>query len=543
MVSVMTVCFSYVSLCEEKPLDKAMVVPRWGVAEFELKYDGAVENPFVDVQAMAVFWYPLQISRGPLEFEGFYDGDGTWRFRFVPRTEGPYAGQLTLKQGDKILSEQKVAFTCKGVQGRGFIRKSKMNPYRLEWEDGAPFYPIGIQPGSQGPMVGMDGPAQGEWRSVEFGTYLDEFEGKANLFRIQLGQGTNAGCAFQILTGKEGLYKYDLDNARLLDTAMKGMREHGFATIIIAFQDMSLWSDSKNAFGTGRDLAGWKNVKNEEALRPVKQYLRYLIARYGAYTDIWEMFNEDAYTPNEWLKEMAAFIRSYDPYKHIVTTNYERPTEDWCELVNPHEYMWMPASEVDGHLVKEIARFKSFGKPVVYTEFGNQGTLSNNDPVKYRIAVWAAFMNEAAILFWHTGGRITEGRPDAKGNANAYLGPEDRKYFKVFQDFVKDVPVTLRPVFNGFRGDPGDDLVRYALSDGKMTVLYLHHYGNHETKSQGTIYVWTGPGKFKITWIDPATGEVKGTDETTAKGNVCIFKSPEVVIDMAAKMVLMEQPK
>jgi hypothetical protein len=58
-------------------------VPRWGVHEIVL--DGpAAGNPFDDVQLSAVF----TDGKTSLKVRGFYDGEGVYRLRFSPPTEG-----------------------------------------------------------------------------------------------------------------------------------------------------------------------------------------------------------------------------------------------------------------------------------------------------------------------------------------------------------------------------------------------------------------------------------------------------------------------
>ena len=52
-----------------------------------------------------------------------------------------------------------------------------------------------------------------------------------------------------------------------------------------------------------------------------------------------------------------------------------------------------------------------------------------------------AFMNESGMLFWSMSGIRTVPQKKPRGNANAYLGPESRKYFRVLMDFVKDLCV------------------------------------------------------------------------------------------------------
>ena len=116
------------------------------------------------------------------------------------------------------------------------------------------------------------------------------------------------------------------------------------------------------------------------------------------------------------------------------------------------------------------------------------------------------------------------------------LGPEARGYFRVLQDFTKDVPVTLRPVFNGFAA-PGEFVRRYALSDGNMTLLYIHHYRDRQKPIRANVYVWTGPGNFDVTWIDPATGNTVAVEKVAANGQVCRLETPEVAIDIAAKII------
>lgn len=77
---------------------------------------------------------------------------------------------------------------------------------------------------------------------------------------------------------------------------------------------------------------------------------------------------------------MAAHIRDLDPYDHPMATSYERPLEPWCEIVTPHEYMqgnYMDELEIDAHLSRELLRAKSYGKPVLYTEFGNGNLMPN----------------------------------------------------------------------------------------------------------------------------------------------------------------------
>ena len=68
-------------------------VEQWGI--FELELHGSSEgNPYLDVELTAQFAYNHRV----IEVDGFYDGDGVYRIRFMPDTPGTwrYRTQSTL---------------------------------------------------------------------------------------------------------------------------------------------------------------------------------------------------------------------------------------------------------------------------------------------------------------------------------------------------------------------------------------------------------------------------------------------------------------
>ncbi|HJZ55401.1 MAG TPA: DUF5060 domain-containing protein, partial [Gemmataceae bacterium] len=67
---------------------RAAEVEQWGLFELTLR-GPAGGNPFVDVELSATF------TRGDrqIRVSGFYDGDGTYRVRFMP--EAPGGGSYT----------------------------------------------------------------------------------------------------------------------------------------------------------------------------------------------------------------------------------------------------------------------------------------------------------------------------------------------------------------------------------------------------------------------------------------------------------------
>lgn len=537
--------------------DTPVVTPRYGVVELTLNCSDRFENPFRDAVCEAEFVSP---SGKRTRVEGFYDGDDQWRVRFVPREHGDWTWNGRITGGAKPV-EASGSFQCKGTQGHGSLRISKRNPFRYEYEDGTPFYPIGIQtcdflqPDFDGPPVGTD-----KKRCVSNVEWLQAFTGAVNLVRAQFGQGTSVGCALPLIAAppKKGhgteekqrfvfqADRYDLALAAKIDAVYREQREAGMSQILIFLQDMSAWKNTgkglNTAFGAIRDLSNYKSLQ-APSLALQEQYIRYIIARYGAFVDIWEILNEDSFAPAEYLTHLAGIIRKADPYGRLLTSNFSRPGESWSDITTWHEYMGMPASEVDAYLVSQIALHKSHGKLVQNTEFGNQNILSNVDPIKWRIAVWSAYMHESSLLFWSMSQSKIPAGHLKEGNANAYIGPDSRQHFRVFHELTRDLPVDLKPVTIGFTAQT--KIRTYALCNGSKGLIYLHHFADHGKPfvCPDKLMVMVGPGKWRLRWYNPEDGRELLTEEVSTPQQFLFFQPPEVTVDLVARLERIGEPE
>jgi hypothetical protein len=429
------------------------------------------------------------------------------------------------------------AFDCTPSDRHGFVRISTKNPYRFQYDDGTAFYPIGAQQGGL-LKVGHDGPdADGKWRNVPLEDVLKDFDGAVNLNRYPISAGKPNGMSVSLIPEKGPPDRYDLAVAKDLDTAFALRHKYRVAQMLTLFQDMSLNKNFISAFGDIKDTVNYKSVTAAN-LALQEKYLRYQVARFAAYVDIWELFNEDSFAPPNYLAHLAKVVREADPYKHPITTNYERPEQAWCEIVCPHEYMTVPANETDGHMVNDFVRLKSFGKPVQYTEFGNKVMFSNDEPDKWRIMVWTAFTREVHMLFWSQSGSKSFPK-DAKSmaNCNVYLGPETREHFRILRRYSEDLPVTMRPIFTGW-GNRDHEVRVGGVGDADHALIYLHHFTDHEQEVQPKpLYVRTTPGTFRLRWIDPASGNmVKEETMSTHMEILAIESPPTLIIDLALRI-------
>ncbi|MHB8636933.1 MAG: glycoside hydrolase 5 family protein [Fimbriimonadaceae bacterium] len=119
---------------------------------------------------------------------------------------------------------------------------------------------------------------------------------------------------------------------------------------------------------------------NAEAKKRAKIWLRYAVARYASSPAImaWEIFNEvqwvDAIKKHPervgdvaaWHKEMIAYVKSLDPYHHLVTSSSSESLDshvfDDVDYMQPHTYPSNVLAAIGGY------RFK--GKPGFFGEFG-----------------------------------------------------------------------------------------------------------------------------------------------------------------------------
>jgi hypothetical protein len=502
------------------------------VFETVLRSDRRFADPFHDARLRAQFVSPAGET---VAVDGFFAGNGEWRARFVPRAAGTWRYQAVLT-GDGRDERLAGAFVCAGSAGDGFLRQSARNRYRLEYESGRPFYPIGVQTCGAIAGVDLDGPnPDGSWRAVEVEEWCRAFRGAVNLVRVQFGTGTRAGCAVDLIPDRAKPGAYGLENAAGLDRMYALHRAAGFSQIAILFQDMSAYGRGDHAFGSVCDRLDFKSLTAAN-LALQEQYLRYVVARYACYVDIWEIFNEDSFAPDDYLRHLYRVIREADPYDHPITTNFSRPEEDYCDLIVPHQYVAIPDLEVDALVAKDVGALKSYGKVVQYTEFGNKNTLSNDDPVKWRLAAWTALMNESGMLFWSMSGRKTSPSAELSGNSNAYLGRDSRAHFRALLDFVRDLPITARPqaietVSQQFRA--------YCLGDRDTTMLYLHHFRDHGKPTEAEpLRVQLGAGRYRVHWIDPADGKPLAPDPPVSgsPGMFLMITVPPFAVDAACRI-------
>ena len=111
-------------------------VEKWGL--FEAAFPGQKDgNPFADVTLDVEFARDNRRVTAP----GFYDGDGVYRVRFMPDTEGEWIYRTRLNA--RALDGLSGTFRCgpPGERNHGPVRVR--NRHHFAYADGRPYFPFG----------------------------------------------------------------------------------------------------------------------------------------------------------------------------------------------------------------------------------------------------------------------------------------------------------------------------------------------------------------------------------------------------------------
>jgi hypothetical protein len=111
-------------------------VEQWDV--FEVVLNGPSSGtPFMDVELSAVF----ESGNESIHVPGFYDGNGIYRFRFSPPSQGDWS-YLT-ESNVAELSAKKGKFHCVPPSGNNHGPLKIVNTFYLQYADGTPYYAVG----------------------------------------------------------------------------------------------------------------------------------------------------------------------------------------------------------------------------------------------------------------------------------------------------------------------------------------------------------------------------------------------------------------
>jgi len=499
-------------------------IGRYHIYELTMSHSGTYSNLWEDVVITAVFTSP---SNSTYTVGGFYYDTETWKLRFAPVEEGSWTWILTFDNGSGTFVDAG-GFNCVSSDKSGFLRIHPQNPYRFITEgDNKPFYPMGFndviydQAGPKGFGSSSDGTLNSDWwMDAEYigwpiDYYFDTFaDAGNNMFRMNTQ--TNTYLIYDKLnisgTGKNS---YLVPEGKLTDQLAQKLHEGGWKFYMVFWQKPNL---------------GW-DLSDANVRQVTLSYHKYIIDRWGAYVDIWELMNERNSRDDRYFDDVANFIRDWDPYDHIISTSNARPDLACIEINSPHRYNGNDTLDIHRQLAGSINNMKAaYFKPVLYGEFGNSyPPYTNYDPERYRIFIWTAMFNEAAPVFWHTG----YAKNYQSGAGNMFIGPEERAFSRIFSWFTIDFDALAVPI--SFALSPSDEIYASGLGSDQDIGIYFTHRTSHTTTLSGATVTLDIPDDgMQGLWLDPSTGNVLQT--FTVNSGSQTLTIPDFRVDIALRI-------
>jgi hypothetical protein len=317
----------------------------------------------------------------------------TVRYRVVEK--GAHAVTLELREGGKyetaafdLKSGQGVSQHVKFVSGRltgtlavgapaftansankpfhGFIRTAA-DKRHVEFTDGTFFYPIGpcLRSPSDTRIPYPDpkwNPAEiariGRRGSFQYDDYLEEMsKNGVNWARVWMCSWWGALEWRRDWPGYQGLNRYNLLNAWRIDHVLEVAEQKGIYVNLcltnhgqFAPEVDTEWANNPYGAHLGGPLSAPREFfTSAEAKILHENKLRYVVARYGHSPAImaWALFSEVEFTQgylenmhnsqcvDTWHSEMATYLKSIDPNRHLVSTHFSHPQHGDDTLILP----------------------------------------------------------------------------------------------------------------------------------------------------------------------------------------------------------------
>ncbi|WP_222937111.1 DUF5060 domain-containing protein [Cytophaga sp. FL35] len=436
---------------------------KWDV--FEVEFKGPVTtNPFTDVQLEA------QFKHGNISYivNGFYDGNETYKIRFMPEFEGEW----TFKTQSNIssLDNQTGKFICtpatEGNRGPVVVRDT----FHFAYSDGTPFYPLGTTAYAW---------AHQNDKLIEqtLNTLSEHSFNKIRMTVMPKYYGryiSNEPIHYPFEKSSDSTWnhkKFNLEFFRNIERRIGQLKELGIEADVILFHPYDKWGFSKGTV-------------EENQL-----YLKYLIARISSYSNVWWSMANEYDLMNKSEEEWEVYFKSIlknDPHRHLKSIHNGKA---WYN----HSKPWITHLSVQTPYLEKTQQWReTYQKPVINDEFVYEGNVPydwgnltaeetvNRFWILYCRGAYAShgetYTHKENILWWSKGGKLYGKSP---------------KRLTFLHQIMKEAPDVVHPIHTEWNKET-------YLYNG--TDYYLHYYGNSQQAS--AILNLSEGKKYKLEVID-----------------------------------------
>ena len=321
---------------------------QWDIFELTLKgpSDG---NPFVDTKLSAEFRQAGEV----FEPEGFYDGNGVYKVRFMPNAAGKWT--YVTRSNRQELDAKKGQFTCTKARSGNHGPVRVHNTFQLAYADGTPHFSVGttcyawVHQGDEMEAKTLETLKNAPFNKMRMCVFPKSYSYNKNE---------------PVYYAYEGKPLKDWDFTRFnpafwhhFEKRVGQLRDMGIEADIIIFHPYDRW--------------GFEEMGHENNLF----YLRYLVARLGAYRNVWWSFANEydlLKWPMEHWDQYMQLVQQIDPYDHLRGIHN-------CRTWYDHTKPWVTHSSIQNSDFKRAKEYRDkYNKPAVYDECRYEGDISQS---------------------------------------------------------------------------------------------------------------------------------------------------------------------
>lgn len=468
-----------------------MHVEKWGL--FEVSFNGKTQgNPFTDYSIKGKFVGDNE----EVTVDGFYDGDGVYKVRFMPSFEGKYTYTVSGSFSDETFSGE---FEAISPSENNHGKVEVANKYHFKYADGSNYFSIGTTcyvwnlQSDELVKQTIETLSKSAFNKIRFCIFPKHYAYNVNEPRSYPFEGTpidSTGMNMSNLWGYNAdsqgnswdFSRFNPKHFEHIEYCVNELMKLGIEADIILFHPYDRW--------------GFSKMTHEQDLF----YLKYVIARLSAFRNVWwSLANEYDLlkkTHEDW-QDIGNFIKENDKYGHLRSIHNCIPFYDYTED-------WVTHCSIQRQDLYKTAEFTNewrdkFAKPVVLDEIAYEGNISaawgNITGEEMTRRFWEAFCRGGypghgetyespdSVLWWSHGGVL-------KGTS-----PERFAFLKKIADEVPGGQMKYSPeCWGGVSGIPEDDDI------AQKTGFRIHYYSFMRPINQG--YHFDDENDYTVEIID-----------------------------------------
>lgn len=458
-------------------------VEQWSIFEVTLQgpNDG---NPFRDVQLSVEF----RSAERSLVVRGFYDGDGTYRVRFMPPAPGRW--RYVSRSNRSELADKSGEFACTAPKPgpAGPVRVEKI--YHFAHADGTPYMPLGTT--AYGWIHADEALQEQTLRTLESSPF-----NKVRMCVLPTRYGEqNPPRRFpfqRAADGKFDLSRFDIEFFRNLETRIGQLRNLRIQADLILFHP---YDDGQMGFD--------RMTAEEDA-----HYLRYVVARLAAYSNVWwSLANEfDLMTEKTDADFDRAFqiVRDEDPYQHLRSVHFSKrmydPAKPWVSHVSIQN--GLAAADFG----RAVLYRQMCAKPIVLDEVCYEGNIEMR---------WGQLSGQEMLLrFWmgtiagtyvgHGEALREPGQPTWLSKGGVFRG-ESVTRIAFLREILQGAPWPIEPIDQFYE-------TRIGGKPGEFYLVYFGRESPAEWAFELPRYELADGMKFRVDVLDTWDRSIKPIDQ------------------------------